>query len=336
MALRVEPILKSDTWDDFVFRYSPGALFQTWTWGEVLRGLHHKIVRYGYYDGDKLVGVAQIVKVKARRGAFLHVRHGPVLADNHLTHWKQIIKHIKEVAKEEGVWFIRMSPLLPVQGEASKLFADLHASPSPMHAMDAEICWVLDLAPTEEQILSGMRKNTRYDVKKALKEGVEIVMSKDEKDLVYFDELYRETSSRHHFVQHVGIQEEFREFLKNDEALLILGKHEGKVLGAAIILFSGDQAIYHHGASITSRVPVSYLIQWHAIREAKKRRKKLYNFWGIAPNDSESHPWRGITVFKKGFGGRQVEYTHAQDLPVSPLYVIPRLIEGIRKKLKGL
>jgi lipid II:glycine glycyltransferase (peptidoglycan interpeptide bridge formation enzyme) len=77
------------------------------------------------------------------------------------------------------------------------------------------------------------------------------------------------------------------------------------------------------------------VLQWAASRDAKKRGMQVYNFWGIAPENNPNHPWRGITLFKKGFGGRNIEYIHAQDLAVSPLYIIPRTIEMVRRVVKG-
>ncbi|MCX6792250.1 MAG: peptidoglycan bridge formation glycyltransferase FemA/FemB family protein [Candidatus Gottesmanbacteria bacterium] len=241
---------------------------------------------------------------------------------------KAILKDLTALAKREHAWFIRMSPLLEITPENTKLFKDIGLQNAPIHAMDAELCWVLDLDKSEEELLVGMRKTTRYEIRRAQKLGVAIhTGAKD------FFALYTQTSRRQGFVPHSGIREELDVF--GSDAVVYNAVYEGKTIASAIILFWGDQAIYHHGASILSKIPASYLIQWEAIREAKKRGQKLYNFWGIAPEDKASHPWRGITLFKTGFGGRTMEFMHAQDYPVSPLYVIPKTIELIRKQLKG-
>ena len=92
-----------------------------------------------------------------------------------------------------------------------------------------------------------------------------------------------------------------------------------------------------------NRVPVSYLIQWEAIKEAAKRGCKKYNFWGIAPDIHEKsdikkskHPWAGLSLFKMGFGGERKDYVKTQDMPCSFLYAITYIIEKIRKKKRGL
>ena len=201
--------------------------------------------------------------------------------------------------------------------------------------MDGEVCWILDLDKEETILLSDMRKTTRYLIKQAQKLGVEIVKSKNIGDLKEFLRLYEETAIRHHFVQHQGIKEEFEELRKDDQILLFKGYYQKKLLSAALIVFYNHQAIYHHSASIEQKIPVNYLLQWEAVKEAKKRGKSIYNFWGIAPKGKTRHPWWGLSLFKKGFGGREVEYLHAQDYPLSPLYCTTYIIESLRKIWKG-
>jgi len=207
--------------------------------------------------------------------------------------------------------------------------------PAPIHAMDAEHCWVLAIDKSEDELLAGMRKTTRYEIRHAMKMGVTVTTSNNPEDLKHFFTLYKETSARHGFVGHKGIREEFEEFAASGSELLFLGSFEGRVIASALVMFYNNQAIYHHGASINTKVPASYLIQGEAMKEAKKRGIKVYNFWGIAPENSQNHPWSGITLFKKGFGGHEVQYIHAEDYPVSPLYIVPKAIEFVRKKMKG-
>ena len=297
--------MDKNTWDAFVLKTAPMALFQSWDWGEVEKKLGHKIWRLTWPGG-----IAQVVKVPARRGTFLHIRHGPVGTIQ--------LDDVIELAKKERAWFIRISP--QVQKIDYPGFV-----PAPIHAMDAEVCRVLDLDKREDELLLGMRKSTRYEIKHAS------ATVKKSRDIEKFIRLYNTTAKRHNFVEHKGIREEFDSL----DCDLFLASHGGHLAAAAIIVYSGDQAIYHHGASVPNKFGASYLVQWEAIREAKRRGMKVYNFWGIAPDNAPNHPWQGLTAFKTGFGGREVRFIHAMDLPVSPWYVIPKTIEGIRKKIKG-
>jgi len=106
----------------------------------------------------------------------------------------------------------------------------------------------------------------------------------------------------------------------------------------AIIIFYGDTAYYHFSASVSghNELPFSYFLQWEIIKEAKKRGIKHYNFWGIAPNSNPKHRFAGVTLFKTGFGGERVDWLHAHDLPVSPLYYLTYTFETCRRVLRRL
>lgn len=322
-------------WEEFLLRFSPHALFQSWLWGDVQKKCDVKLWRFGLYEKEILHGVFQVTKVSARRGVHLHVRHGPVCHELNEAHLKLIVEYLKNLARREKAWFIRINPLVSDTKEAHELLKVLGGIPSAIHAMDGEHCWVLDLSPLEEELLSQMRKTTRYEIRQKEKFDVVVVQSQEQRYFEEFRTLYRDTSLRQGFVPHGGIAEEFTLFAKEQQANLFLGYHEKKLVSGALILYYNDQAIYHHGASIVSKVPVSTIVQWEAIKEAKKRGMNVYNFWGIAPLDNPKHPWRGLTLFKKGFGGREINTIHSYDFPVSPLHYITRGIETVRKLRKG-
>jgi len=334
MAYTVKPIDEQKTWEGFIAAHAPGSLFQSWLWGDVLGRTGELIGRFGLFDGTELVGIASVAKVSARRGTYLHIRHGPIFRTQSIPLWRSFLDFARSLAKKEHAWFVRVSPLIPDNTESAALFRSLRLLPAAIHAMDAELCWVLDIDKPEDELLSGMRKSTRYDVKRAEKIGVDVRISEDLHDLKTFLRIYGTTARRHGFVPHAHIREEFAVFGRIRQAILLFGRYRKETLACALVLFYGPQAIYHHGASVPTKLPVSAIIQWQAIREAKKRGLKVYNFWGIAPENNPKHPWRGLTLFKTGFGGRSVASLHAHDFIISPLYVIPRIIEETEKRLK--
>lgn len=334
MNFLIKPDLSREIWETFLLTNQPNALFQSWSWGEVLERQGKTLWRFGIYHGNRLVGIFQVVKIHARRGSFLHVRHGPVFVIQSSTYWNEVLAFLRDLASRESVWFLRVSPLIRPTFEHATLLHTLHLQSAAIHAMDGELCWVLDLTTSDEELLMNMRKTTRYEIRRAQKLGVSIEKSENPHDLVHFHTLYIATSERQRFVPHSGIDEEFMVFANEHNALLFLGRYQGKIFAAAIVLFYGKQAIYHHSASISNTVGVNYLIQWEAIKEAKKRGINVYNFWGIAPENKPNHPWQGLSLFKMGFGGRKIEYIHAYDYPVSPFYYLTRSIETIRRIIR--
>jgi len=322
------------TWNQFVLAQSPWAFFQSYEWGETQLQEKAKVARWEFLLDNRKIAQAQTILVKARRGTFLHVRHGPVVTQEFVNDqqvWRQLLEFLAMEAKKANAWFCRIGPLLTDTSETQQLFANLGLRPAPIHAMDAEYTWVLRLHETEEVILANMRKTTRYLIRQAEKQGVVIQTNQKIED---FLKLYQETAERQRFVPHRGIAAEFAEFSRRGEAELLVAYHSSQPLAAALLLYFGKQAIYHHGASVASKVPASYLLQWEAIKKAKKRGLAWYNFWGIAPEDKPDHPWQGITLFKKGFGGELRSFVHAHDLAISPLYRVSAAIEAVRKRLK--
>ncbi len=322
-------------WEVFIDRYATDALFQRWDWGEVNKRQHIECLRFVYEEQGKITAIAQAVVVRARRGNFLHVRHGPILSVWNKKTFRFVIRHLKTVAKEKQCVAVRISPRIAKTDATLAMYTEEHGIASAIHAMDAEHAWVLDITQDEDAILAGMRKTTRYEIRKGEKSGVTVMSSTEMESLASFMALYRETAKRQHFVPHTGIEEEFAVYAKMGNAVCITGYVGDVPHASAVIIFAGSEGIYHHGASVTSTVPVSYVVQWHAILEAKKRGMKQYNFWGVAPENEPKHPWFGLSSFKKGFGGSEVQTIHAYDFPVSWRYIGLYIVEWLRKQQKG-
>lgn len=332
-------------WDDFIYGHNyPTSFLQSWNAGEFYNGIGNNTTRIGAYNEGSLKGIALIQKVVAKRGKMLHVRHGPVVDYNNERLVDTFIDYLKELALKEKVDFVRISPQVKSGSEQEKFLRSIGFSDSQMHDVDAEITWVLNLEQSEEEIMNGMRKNTRYYINRAKRDGVEIVKSQNTEDLKIFWEIYQDTVKRHQWNAYSFdyIKKEFEAFVKDNQIILFLSKYKDKFIGGSLFTYFKDQAVYHHSGTLSqySKIPSAYLLQWESILEAKARGMKKYNFWGIAPTDEndnpkKNHPWYGLTFFKMGFGGEVEQWMHAKDLPVSKKYWLTHVYEKVERKLKG-
>jgi lipid II:glycine glycyltransferase (peptidoglycan interpeptide bridge formation enzyme) len=332
-------ITKKEIWEDFLLSQKPKTFLQSWNWGEVNELDGSKIFRIGYYKDKKLVGVSLIIKETAKRGPHLLVPAGPLID------WKDIkivdlfIKTIWDYAVKEECWFVRVRPEILANEQNEALFSELGFISAPMH-LHAENTWVLDINKSETELLAGMRKTTRYLIKKGEKSDLKVEISSDSKlSKVLFD-LQEETAKRHKFV---GFSEklfknEIEVFAKNNNANVFLCRYGKDILAIAIIVFYGDTAYYHFSGSVSGykELPFSYFLQWEIIKEAKKRGIKHYNFWGIAPDNNPKHRFAGVTLFKTGFGGEKIDWLHAHDLVVSKKYWFTYFFETMRKIFRHL
>ncbi|MBI5465149.1 peptidoglycan bridge formation glycyltransferase FemA/FemB family protein [Candidatus Gottesmanbacteria bacterium] len=328
--ISIKEINDKKIWEEFILSQLQNSFFQSWTWGEVEAKIKN-VWRLGIYDKDILVGVCQVVKVTAKRGSFFHLRHGPILNPWKATYFDILVDYLKKLAKNEKVWFLRVSPLIEKSVKNQQFFQKSGFRSAPIPGQDAETAWILDITHPEEELLAGMRRTTRYLIRKAQKLGVKVVEGKVKQDFNVFFQLYQGTAKRQAFIPHQGIKEEWEILGRQGLTRLFLAKYQGKILAGALIVFYGNQAIYHHSGSLETDIPASYALLWKAIRQAKNEGKTIFNFWGIAPANKPRHPWQGLTLFKTGFGGEIQESIHAQDLPLSPLYWFTYLIETGRK-----
>lgn len=334
MKLEVRPIESKNVWQEFVEQIKPHTFLQTWEWKLSQEVMGNKTFCLGMFEGENLVGVAFVYKIIARRGSFLFCPHGPLIKEKQPSAYNALFDYLKGLAKQEKVDFIRISPLEIKTDESVKIFKDGGFRDAPLH-MHPELAWVLDITPTEEELLKNMRKNTRYSINKAQKDGVEVVASDGLDDLGTFYDVYMETASRQDFVPFSKdyIKKEFEIFRQDGKILLFFAKYNGEVIATAMIIYCNGSGFYHHGASTRNHtnITASELLQWQAIREAKRRGMSVYNFWGVAPENAPNHPWVGLSRFKKGFGGAGEEYVHAQDYPVTLKYWFNFTIETIRR-----
>ncbi len=354
--LSIKPIQNTTQWEDFILSQNEPPFLQSWHWGEFHQSLGDKIFRLGIFDNGEIIGAALVIRVLARRGTFLFLPYGPVIVQssklktqNHNSKFKTFLNlkfdvlkiltnYLKNLAEKEKCCFVRVSLNWEKSGENIKIFKDLKFREAPIH-LKPETTWLLDIAPDEEEILKEMRKTTRNLIRRGYRENIQIVKSERVEDLDEFYKIYQKTSERQNFVPFSKeyLKKEFNAFAGEKKIALFFAKHKGELLSAALFIFYGNQGFYHHSASLrdNSKIPTSYLLLWEAIKEAKKRNCKIFNFWGIAPPDKSKHPWQGLTLFKKGFGGYQKDLVRAQDLPINSCYWLNWAIETFRRIKRG-
>jgi len=310
-------------WEEYLIKTEWTPFFQSWAFGEAEKLRGTTVFRFGVFEKQKkMVMAAQVFLVRAKRGNFLHLRHGPVATSFNPRAFQALLDKLRPLATLNKALFIRISPQLKTDDKITKVFSKAGFINAPVHNQDAEDCLILDLKKSEEELLQNCRKTTRYLIRKGQKLGIEIKQSQNKKDLTAFFKLYKETAERDNFVPHSGIEAEFETLVKKNQIVLFTAFYEQKPLASSLIVFYGKQGTYHHSGSVKSDVPANYLLQWEAIKEAKKRGMQFYNFWGVAPENKPTHPWQGLTTFKLGFGGERHHFLHAQDLPLSPFYWI--------------
>lgn len=338
MAIESRLLTNKKQWESFLNTRSESNFLQSWNWGVFHERLDQKVIRTGFYDDTKLVGVMLAVVEDAKRGRYLTVPGGPVIdwEDEHQV--RAAVDSMEAIAGEQKCVFVRVRPQLPETEKSKAQFKELGFSPAPMH-LHAELTTQLDLTQSEDDLLKNMRKKTRYEVRQAKKLGITVAHTNDPSVVKEFYDLQLKTAERHKFVpfSYEYLNEQFSTFAADNEVLMYRADHDGQLLAQAFIIFYGNEAAYHYGASTDAgrNKPGAYAIQWAAIREAKRRGIKRYNFWGVTHVAETKHRFYGVSVFKRGFGGEDVSYLHAHDLVLNKFaYKKNWLIESVRKRIR--
>lgn len=247
---------------------------------------------------------------------WLEVPRGPLFINE--ISFQAIMEEITRVAEEEKAVFVRLSPFQKIPLLAGDTPFDHHPQTS----------LVIDLGQTEDQILEQMKPKGRYNIKLAEKHEVKVEVSGD---VEAFHQLLKKTANRDGFGVHSV--EYYQNMLAalGQNAQLLMARYEDKLIAGGIFVYLDEWGIYYYGASENScrNVMAPYLIQWTAIKEAKRHGCKYYDFLGIAPEGTIKHPWAGVTDFKKKFGGHVESYPQAKDLVLRPFwYLLYKLKKG--------
>ncbi len=257
---------------------------------------------------------------------------GPVIETEN--EFRNLKKEIDVVAIQERLIFCRMDPekRFPALSEFSLVES---FSPQP------ETTLILDLTKSESTLLKEMKRKGRYNIALSEKKGVEIQRGKGPEQRKSFTSIFyrllKKTAVRDAFSTHD--EKYYQNLVENvPEAEIFVAFLNDLPLAAGIFCFLTNRAIYLYGASDHAQreVMAPYLLQWEAIAEAKKRGCSSYDFLGIAPEHAlKSHPWAGITEFKKKFGGIVMEYPKPLDLVYRPRwYKVYRGLKYVQKLTK--
>ena len=340
MKYTVKTVENQTEWDEFVTSHPDANFLQSWDFYEFYFSRGFDIVRRGIYDeNDQLVGVYAGEVEPAKRGRHLAVAGGPIFDWTNQEVKNLIFSDMRQQAKKLKCTFVRVRPQLQNTPENAKIFQQLGFRKAPMY-LSVEFAGVLNLENSEEEILKNMRQRLRRALRKAEKNQITIEKTSDPKAIHDFYQIELQTAKRHDFYAFSEdfLTKQFAAFAKNDEAVLYIAKLNGEILAENFMIFYGNEASYHYGVSsdLGTKYSGAPLLHMEAMRDARKRGIKRYNFWGIVDENDTKHRFYGVSVFKRGFGVEELKYLEARDLVLDKIsyYTKTLPIETLRRKVR--
>jgi len=336
MAIEFTDATDKKIWDSFVQSHPEANFLHAWQWGKFHEGRGKKVIRREVRDGGSLVGVYVGIVETARRGKFLAVAGGPIIDWSKKSVVKKVRDDMFEQAKLEDCVFVRVRPQLEKTDKSLALFKELGFKKAPIY-LSVEHAGVLDISVGEEEVLKNMRQRLRRSLRKAEKNNISVETSVDSADMAEFYKIQLQTARRHDFVSFGEdfLKKQFEAFASDGDVVLYTARHEGEVLAQNFIIFYGNEASYHYGVSteLGTKLSGAPLLHMQAMRDARERGIKRYNFWGIVDEDDTKHRYFGVSGFKRGFGVADLKYVPAHDLVIKPVpYLFAWLVETARRK----
>lgn len=268
--------------------------------------------RLGFFEGDDAVALASLTEMRGRGFRYLWAKHGPVWLAEATPGRERAVREALVAAvrrADRGLVFVR----LHARHRAPELRELLQTV-----TYDRTV--VLDLGPEEEEILAGMKKRGRRDVRKALRD--ETMVAGEETGLTreQFHELYQllvETGGRDGF----GISPEdvywtMLTTLGPEHCRLFVTRRDGRALAWGLVTVNGAFATYYYAASNAEgrRSGAADLLVWHMATALRATGVRTFDLMGI---DSDRAPQlRGVRDFKTKFSEEVVEVDGAWDVPV--------------------
>lgn len=327
----------SAPWDAFVRSSPTGSFLQSWAWGEFQRAAGFTVTRLAVSGpGDTSAGVSAPLRAVCLlvcrplpfNRSFLYAPWGPALASADLSAdggaaLRAIAAAVRERLPSTGV-FARIEPRFPPTPEAHALLREAGFT-APGRSIQPRDTLIINLLPSEDELLRRMHPKTRYNLRLARRHGVVVEERNNDVGLKAFLAFARDAERRGAFRYHHEAY--YRAMLATlapaGLLTILLARYRGTVVAAHLLVHFGETVTYAHGASSTQHrsVMAPYLLQWEGILRARAQGAKRYDLFGIAPKGSSvTHPWSGITRFKRGFGGAEEHTLGAMDLVADPTW----------------
>lgn len=365
--------LQTYEWGQAKAKYGWEPIYVVWTADQFIVTNDQLLITNNYLAAALILKRQIIRNGFAARLSVLYSPKGPLLDWVNESLRNRVLNDLQSFAKKQGAIFLKMDPDVVLGTGVPDSEGDVPESNG--QAVMSELKrggWeyasdqiqfknsvLIDLHPTEEELLASMKPKTRYNVRLAGKKGVALrVGTKD--DLLMLYKMYAETSLRDGFViRDEGYYKTVWElFMRSNVDTLegsqvqtfqpsnfptcepLIAEVDGEPAAAIFVFYFAGRAYYVYGMSRSvhrEKMP-TYLLQWEAMKRAKAKGCTVYDLWGAPEVFDESDSMWGVYRFKEGLGGKVVRTLGAWDFAPSPLWykmyseVIPRVLDAMRSR----
>ncbi len=317
---------------------------QSWEWGEFRQETGVNTARVGFFDNGQL-----------KKGIQVTFHQLPVPGFNQVVGYcprgfmpdDEQLSALKQLGQAHRALFIKLEPNVAQEvgiPSGHKKIAQflINKGAQPGRPLFTKYTFHLDLTKPEDELFAGLQSKTRYNVNLAYKKGVKIFENTSAEGMEQYISILEETMKRQGFYAHTP--EYFRKMWAKlgDSGMLRIfnAVYEDTIIVSWIMFVFNGVIYYPYGSSrdLHRDVMASNLMMWEMIRFGKEIGCHTFDMWGsLGPEPDKKHAWFGFHRFKKGYGGKLMEFVGTYDLVLNePIYRLYRIAEDLRWKVLRL
>ena len=268
------------SWNELIASLPLAHLLQTWEWSQVKAKYGWQAMPFVWQAAmAKPVAAAMVLKRRFPVGGFakkmcvLYIPKGPLMDWDDAALRARVLDDLQAFAKRQGAIFVKVDPEVALGagvhrteevvefngGQEARSELTLRGWKFSQDQIQFRNTVLIDLSPSEDEMLRRMKQKTRYNIRLAKKKGVTVrVGTVDDLPLLY--RMYAETSVRDGFlIREEGYyQTVWRNFMSVPLSTFglqpfsepLIAEVDGQAVGAVSIFYFAGQAIYLFGMSL--------------------------------------------------------------------------------------
>ena len=291
---------------EFLEKHERCNFQQSPEWAKVKGNWINEIVLAEDESGKIIGAVSILIRKIPIFGNIMYSSRGPTCDIHDISVMKQLTDGIKELAKKYKAIVYKAEPdILSSDEEYRKIVTSLgykikDDAKNFREEIQPRYVFRLDIKnKTEDEIFAGFHSKTRYNVRLAIKKGVEVKEGTRE-DLKDFHKIMVETGARDGFIiRPLSYFQKVYDSMGEEHARVYIAEFEGEAIAATLPIYYGNKVWYLYGGSSNKHrnLMPNYLIQWEMIKWAVENKCDWYDFRGVSGFKSENDPqYRSIQV----------------------------------------
>lgn len=306
-------------WDSLVAQNPNGGdVFQTKAFASIKASLGWRPQFIVYDLGNNRVATMFLTRKIPLLGELWYAPKGPGITNR--SDFEKTINLNRQFAQNKNIFNFKLEPdVLKTEGFPANLHKVHNIQPNASTV-------IVNLAPSEDEILAGFRQRARRAIRQAQAAGV-VVKAVEPNEQTYrrMYDLYMATGQRagFHVRDFAYHQNLWQQWIDASQGQLFFAYAGDQPIAGAFVAYLSQKGLYKDGASDRDALKngAAHLLQWEIMRWLKIHGITQYDLHGTPPAEeleNTQHRFYGLGLFKTSFSDQLTEFVGTLDQPIKP------------------